>query len=360
MAEPEAMEGIMIRWTVTPLVILLVVGTASGAMMSNAKPEKVVPHAHVIVRGTVDHATDTVKVLKVYGGAPAPKHLTVVNLAKFGRAGSPFDDPKKRQKLEENWPTHAILCLARIDDRYWLVDTSSPSWVPAHASIKYVGAGGKLLGYHQQINPGPLNLVPEETTLAELEIGIERWWKERPAAPPMRKALEGDERKVFWALVTPWIDFYTGKVTRSPRPGKQLEETVGSFAKFVVGHEGEARNRGIEALLILARDHGNRIGPRRRAVQDALAGLAKKLPREALEPTLLAELGSPDIYAEREIAGKTLLRMGPESAKAGCGVLVRVYSTSDGSLATRAYWALKSMGFHEAAEKARRKKSGKK
>jgi len=327
-------------------------------MIANAKPEKVAKHAHLVVRGTVDHATRTVRVLTVYGGATAPDRLTVENLAKFGKAGRPWDAEEERAKLEGNWPDHAVLFLAAIDDRYWLVDTSSPSWVPAHAAVKYVRADGKLLGYHQSINPGPLNLVTEDSTLADLEAGIERWLKERPAAPSPRAALAGKERAAFWDLVTPWIDFYTRKVARSPRPGREMTETVAAFAGFATDHGGEARNRGVEALLILGKKRGDFAPERRKAVEAALAKLATALPRKELETVLLAELASEDVFAERELAGRTLLRMGPESARAGRDVLLKLLAKSEGTLETRAYWTLKYMGFDDAAEKALEEKEG--
>ena len=136
--------------TLALLCLWLAATPASAALMANALPEEVAKHAHVVVRGTVDLAKREVHVVKVYGGAKAPERIRVENLKSFGRFGGPFDSREERERLEREHPTHAILFLATIDDRWWLVKMPSPHWIPPYASLKYVGKDGRILGYHQK------------------------------------------------------------------------------------------------------------------------------------------------------------------------------------------------------------------
>jgi hypothetical protein len=346
----------MLHRSFVVLVVLLTVRSASGAIIATQDPETVARHAHLVVRGTVDHDSRTVRVLKVYGGAVAPRRLTVVNLRKFGLSAFPAGLRGRAMEGGASCTTHAILFLTEIDQKYWLVETSSPSWVTPHSSIKYVTDKGKILGYHQRMNPGSVSLQPEKVSLAEFEVAIERWLKARPAAPARRKALVGKERTAFWALVTPWMDFATRKVTRTPRPGWELSATLARFMTFIRVYDGEARNRGVEALLILGKRKSPGSLECRAGVESALAALAKNPGRKALEPVLLAELASLDVFAEKSLAGRTLVRLGPESAKAGQKILEGIIATSESSIEYHAYQALRSMGLSEAAEKALLKK----
>ena len=118
---------------------------------------------------------------------------------------------------------------------------------------------------------------------------------------------------------------------------------------------GDGFESDVAARMLILGQHrrGGPVTARQRAVEAALDKLRETLPVEALEPVLLAELASPDVFSSKNIAGRVLVRMGEKSAKKGRDILLRIVESDKyPTLVTDAYWALKYMGFARAAEAA--------
>lgn len=340
--------------------VLAPTATAHAAIIATASLDVVVSQSDHIVRGRVDLDRRTVEVSHVYRGEIASLVLHVSNLRQFG----PLDDPLGRGERTVH-PAEAILFLQELDGRYYLVHVGAPFWIDPHASICPIDdKDGSVLRYRQTINPGPVCLVREYENLGEFEAALAPLLaspcRQRPST-----SLTPAELDRFYLMIAPYIDFYR----REPAPPSDLAgwgatpyvdgadpDDLARFTRGLVAYveesDGEARRRGIEALLILA----YQTGPDRRRqgyVGGELLALLDRLGPEAFVDPLLAELRSDSYTASRDAAGPLLERIGgPAAAEAEAILRDQVIRHRGANVGCSSYWVLRRMGRSAAAEAA--------
>jgi hypothetical protein len=343
---------------------LVVLGTEAGAAIIPTAPlEVVVPRTDHIVRGTVDFEKRTVTIAHRYRGEIGDPVVRVANLRIFGPSAGPFSrDPDTAH------PKGAILFLQELDGRYYLVHERVPEWIEPHSSAYYLSEKGPVQTYLQNINPGPVCLTDRYPNLAAFEEHLAGLLaRTRPRPDRRGTSLNPEELDRFYETISPYVDYYRREVVR---PGEALahwnnsavidgrgEAELELFAEklcvWVKETEGEARARGIEALLMLAEQSGPDQA-RRRHVQARLLALLGETGAEPFVPVLHAELASRDSYANRQTAAALLRRIGgPDADRAEAILRKTLLATWPGTVSTRCYWALRYLGREETAEKVR-------
>jgi len=333
------------------LLVLLVPSVARAALIYTAPPEAVVPHADLVVRGTLDLETGRIAVRKVYRGEAPEDGLVVRNVEKVRALAAHAPGP-----LADDGPTDdAFLFLQEHDGRHYLVHTSSPWWIAPHAAIYYVRRDGRMLGFHQVINPGSPVLRPvreEEGPTAEVfEKKLAAWLDLPRVEREKRPAMSPEETRRFHELVDRVLDTHLRRA-REQIAIEWVAETAEKLAAQAAATTGEPRDRRIEALLLLAEQKGADQS-RHALVEKVLFGLLDEIgPEPFLEP-VYRELRSVDVFSSKRTAALLLRRIGGEPVTRARRILVGlVVETDDISLVTSAYWALKYMGLEKDAETA--------
>ena len=337
----------------------------AAGLIYTAPLHDVVSQSDLIVHALLDLVNRRVKILRTIRGVAPGETVDVHNLREFA--------PSLPFASERPLPSQAFLFLQELDGRLYLTHARTPKWITPHSCIYAVATDDTVLGYRQMFNPGPLSLVKTHDSVRAFEEVLRGLLAAHPARARLPASkLTRQELTRFYALIDEYVDFYRREAVRPGEaeaswsrttvvdlePASVLERFVEKLEHYVVTSDGEARRRGIEALLIL----GEQSGPeqrRRAAVERRLLALLDQTGAEPFIEPLLAELGSRDIYANKATAARVLRRIAGAPADRGEKILRALVISGKSTLRSRSYWALRYLGRAAAAETALREAQAK-